>query len=143
MRPGAKGDISLDRSESRNEFITWCNWNAAPYNPSTLLYRDRLYVLLDRGLVSALDPKTGNYIYNRERLTQRGAFTTSPWANNGKIFCLDENGVTFVIAAGDQFKLLNRNRLAADDMCMATPALAGNNLLIRTAARLYCIRKEE
>jgi hypothetical protein len=47
--------------------------------------------------------------------------------------------VTFVLQAGDEFKVLHTNTLAEDDMCMATPALAGDRLLIRTAARLYCI----
>jgi hypothetical protein len=45
-----------------------------------------------------------------------------------------------VLRAGDQFELLHTNKLATDDMCMATPALAGDRLLIRTSARLYCIR---
>lgn len=143
VRPGAKGDISLDRSETSNEFITWCSWTAAPYNPSTLLYRDRLYVLLDRGMLSALDPKTGKPIYDRERIGGRNAYTTSPWANDGKIFCLNEDGVTSVFAAGDRYKLLHRNRLGDDDMCMATPALAGDSLLVRTTSRLYCIRKPD
>lgn len=141
VRPGASGDISLDRSDTSNNYITWCQWNAAPYNPGTLLYRNRLYVLLDRGMLSALDPKTGKPFYNRERLAGRNAYTASPWANDGKVFCLNEDGVTSVFAAGDSFKLLHQNRLAEDDMCMASPALAGDSLLIRTAARLYCIRK--
>lgn len=143
VRPGASGDISLDRSDSSNDYITWCQWNSAPYNPGTLLYRDRLYVLLDRGMLSALDPKTGKPFYDRERLAGRNAYTASPWANDGKVFCLNEDGVTSVFAAGDRFKLLHRNRLAEDDMCMASPALAGDSLLIRTAARLYCIRKSD
>jgi hypothetical protein len=57
-----------------------------------------------------------------------------------KIFCLDEDGVTFVTKAGAQFELLGRNPLADDDMRMATPAIAGDRLLIRTAGRLYCIQ---
>ena len=64
----------------------------------------------------------------------------SPWAYDGKIFCLNEDGVTYVLAAGDQFELLHTNALAEDDMCMATPAIAGDRLLIRTSSRLYCIR---
>jgi hypothetical protein len=44
-----------------------------------------------------------------------------------------------VLRAGDSFELLHTNKLADDDMCMATPALAGDRLLIRTAARLYCL----
>jgi hypothetical protein len=68
------------------------------------------------------------------------AFTSSPWAAGGKVFCLNEDGVCFVLRAGDTFELLHTNALADDDMCMATPALAGDRLLIRTATRMYCIR---
>ena len=71
------------------------------------------------------------------------AFTASPWAAGGRVFCLNEDGVCYVLRAGDKFELLHTNRLADDDMCMATPALAGDRLLIRTAARLYCFRAEE
>jgi len=49
--------------------------------------------------------------------------------------------VCYALRAGDRFELLHTNRLADDDMCMATPALAGDRLLIRTAARLYCLRQ--
>ena len=66
-------------------------------------------------------------------------FTASPWGCNGRVFCLNEDGVTFVVKAGDKFELLHSNKLADDDMCLATPALAGDRLLIRSAHRLYCI----
>jgi outer membrane protein assembly factor BamB len=56
------------------------------------------------------------------------------------VFCLNEDGVCYVLRAGDTFELLHTNTLADDDMCMATPAVAGGRLLIRTAARLYCLR---
>ena len=52
-------------------------------------------------------------------------FTASPWAYDGKVFCLNEDGVTFVLRAGDKFELLHTNKLADDDMCMATPAIVG------------------
>jgi len=68
------------------------------------------------------------------------AFTSSPWAAGGRVFCLNESGVCYVLRAGDTFELLHTNRLADDDMCMATPAMAGDRLLIRTSARLYCLR---
>jgi outer membrane protein assembly factor BamB len=91
-------------------------------------------------LVSAYDVRTGNLLYDRERLPKGFAFTSSPWAANGRVFCLNEDGVCYVLRAGDTFELLHTNTLADDDMCMATPAVAGDRLLIRTAARLYCLR---
>jgi len=45
-----------------------------------------------------------------------------------------------VLRAGDQFELLHRNTLAEGDMCMATPAMVGDRLLIRTSSRLYCLQ---
>ena len=66
------------------------------------------------------------------------AFTASPWAANGKIFALSEDGDAYVFAAGPEFKLRHKNSL--DEMCMATPAIAGDRLLIRTLTKLYCFR---
>jgi outer membrane protein assembly factor BamB len=141
IKPGAKGDISVTSKDTSNDFIAWSNWKAAPYNPSTLLYQDQVYVLLDRGYLSAFESKTGAVIYGKKRLPGSTGFSASPWAYHGKIFCFNEDGGTNVCQAGKSFELLHTNQLAEDDMGMATPAIAGKNLLIRTSARIYCIRK--
>lgn len=145
IRPGAKGDISLESDEDSNEHVAWCQRRAGPYNPSTIVYGDLMYVLLDRGLVACYEAKTGKRVYGPERIVARGgAFTSSPWAYNGKIFFLDENGVAYVLKAGREFKLLRANRLnLKEDMCMATPAIVGGKLLIRTDARIYCFSKSK
>ena len=67
------------------------------------------------------------------------SFTSSPWAYNGKVFALSEQGDTYVIRAGADYEVLGVNRL--DEMAMASPAIVGDRLLIRTATRLYSIRK--
>jgi hypothetical protein len=67
------------------------------------------------------------------------AFTSSPWAYNGKVFFLSKEGRTFVVAAGETFQLLHVNEL--DDMALASPALAGDRLVLRTEHRLYSIRR--
>ncbi|HEY5914034.1 MAG TPA: PQQ-binding-like beta-propeller repeat protein [Verrucomicrobiae bacterium] len=141
IRPGAGGDISLAPGQTNNASITWCQPLAAPYNPSTLVYDGRLYVLYDLGELSAFDARTGTPLFTRQKLAQGLHLTASPWAANGRVFCLNEDGVTFVVRAGDRFELLHTNKLADDDMCMASPALAGDRLLIRTAVRLYCIKR--
>jgi outer membrane protein assembly factor BamB len=140
IRPGAEGDITLKPGETNNQHIAWSNPTGGPYNPSPLFYEGRLYVLYDRGLVSCYEARTGKILYDRERLPEGLAFTSSPWAAGGRVFCLNEDGVCYVLRAGDKFELLHTNKLAEDDMCLATPALAGDRLLIRTAPRLYCIR---
>ena len=141
LRPGAHGDISLKADQQSNEFVAWCQKQGGPYNPTTLVYRDLLYVLLDRGFLSCYDARTGEEVYSKKRLPNGKAFTSSPWASDGKIYCLNEDGLTFVIRAGREYKLLYKNALGEDDMCMATPAIVGNRLLVRTSARLYCVRK--
>jgi outer membrane protein assembly factor BamB len=62
----------------------------------------------------------------------------TPWAYNGHVFVLSEEGDTFVIEAADQYRLVRVNAL--DDFSMATPAIVGDRLLIRTQHRLYSIR---
>ncbi|MBL9173734.1 MAG: PQQ-binding-like beta-propeller repeat protein, partial [Verrucomicrobiales bacterium] len=133
LRPGARGDLSLKSGETTNAFIAWSDPVGGPYNPSPVYYEGRLYVLFDRGLLSAVDAKTGRVLYDRERLPDGFAFTASPWAAGGRVYCLNEDGACYVVRAGDCFELLGINRLSDDDMCMATPAIAGSQLLIRTA----------
>ena len=140
IKPGANGDISLTEGQTSNEFIAWSQPKGAPYNPSTLVDDNRLYVLYDRGLIGCFDARYGQELYSPQRLPDGRAFTSSPWAAGGKVFCLNEDGVTFVLKAGDTFELLHTNALADDDMGMATPAIVGDRLLIRTAARVYCIQ---
>jgi outer membrane protein assembly factor BamB len=139
IRPGASGDISLADKETSSPYIAWSQPEAAPYNPTTIVYGDILYVLQDRGFFGAYDAKTGEEIYGKKRLPNGRAFTASPWAYNDRVFCLNEYGETFVIKAGREFEILHTNPLAEDDMCMATPAITGDNLLIRTDLRLYCV----
>ena len=138
IRPGAAGDITLEDGRNSSKYIAWCQRQAGPYNPSPIVYGDHLYVLYDRGFFTCYDAGTGTEIYSRKRIAAGAtAFTSSPWANNGKIFCLSEDGETFVIQAGPEFKVLGRNKL--DEMCMATPATVRGNLIIRTVSKLYRI----
>jgi outer membrane protein assembly factor BamB len=142
IRPGGSGDISLQPGQTNNASIAWCLPKSAPYNPTTLVYDGRLYVLYDVGKLSAFNARTGERLYEGQSLPEGKHVTASPWGCNGRIFCLNEDGVTFVVRAGDKFELLHTNKLAEDDMCLATPALAGDCLLIRSAHRLYCISRK-
>jgi outer membrane protein assembly factor BamB len=116
--------------------VAWHLPQAGPYNPSPLVYGDHYYTLLDRGFLTCHDARTGREIYGKQRIDPATtAFTASPWAYNGKIFALSEDGDTYVIQAGPEFKVLGKNSL--DEMCMATPAIVRNSLVVRTASKLY------
>jgi outer membrane protein assembly factor BamB len=140
IRPGASGDISLKKDETSNEFIVWSNPTLGTYNPSPLVYGDYFYTLFDRGFFAAHDLKTGKEIYPKQRITAEATgFTASPWAYNGKIFALSEDGDTYVIDAGSRFNVVARNSLG--EMTLATPAVAGGSLIIRTVSKLYRISR--
>ena len=139
IRPGASGDITLKDDQENSDHVAWCNRLAGPYNPTPIVYGDNLYVLYDRGIVACYDARTGKEVYAKQRIPSANAFTASPWAYNGKIFCLSEEGDTFVIQAGPEFKILGKNSL--EEMCLATPAVVGDSVLVRTAANLYRIRQ--
>jgi outer membrane protein assembly factor BamB len=140
IRPGASGDITLPKGETSNGPVVWSQPKAGPYNPSPIFYGDYLYVLYDMGFFACYDARTGKEVYGKTRMGPGATrFTSSPWAYDGKIFCLSEDGDTFVIQAGPTYKLLGKNSL--DEMCMATPAISGGSLLIRTLSKLYRIEK--
>jgi hypothetical protein len=140
IRPGASGDISLKAGETTNSHIVWSLPTGAPYNPTPIVYRNELYTLFDRALFTSHDARTGKEIYSRQRITADAAtFTASPWAYNGKIFVLSEEGDTYVVEAGPSFKVLGKNSL--NEMALATPAVARGSLFIRTQSKLYRITK--
>jgi outer membrane protein assembly factor BamB len=139
VRPGAKGDISLGKGQTSNEYVAWSQPRAGTYLPTPVAYEGAVYSLTETGILTRFDAKTGKVTYKTRIDPAATAFTTSPWAYNGKLFCLSEEGQTFVIATGGQFKLMGVNEL--DDMALASPALVGERLLIRTEHRLYSIRR--
>ncbi len=142
VKPGASGDISLkkDTGERSNEFVAWSDPKGGSYLPTPLAYDGGVYVLNEVGILTRFDAKTGRESY-KTRLDSNGsgAFTSSPWAYNGRIFCLDEEGKTYVVKAGETFELLRVNPL--DELTLASPAIVGDRLLLRTETRLYSIRK--
>jgi outer membrane protein assembly factor BamB len=140
IKPGASGDISLNAEQTTNQFVAWSHPTLAPAYPSPLVVGDHYYTLMDRGFLTANDARTGKEIYGRQRIAaDAGTFTASPWSYNGKIFAISEDGDTFVMQSGPEFKVLGRNSLG--EMTLASPAVANGSLILRTATRLYRITK--
>lgn len=141
IRAGASGDISLVEGETSNEFVAWSLPIGAPYHPTPLLYRGTLYTLHDRAFFTSHDAVTGEEVYGKQRVDRDTAnFTASPWAYNGYVFCLNEDGDTFVIEAGPEFNVIGRNSLG--EMAMATPAIANGSLIVRTYSTLWRISQQ-
>src|ERR671912_734961 len=129
LRPGAAGDISLKEGQTSNEFVAWSQPRGGTYLPTPVAYEGAVYALTETGILSRFDAKTGEMTYRTRIDPAASAFTTSPWAYNGRLFCLSEEGQTFVIAAGEKFRLQHVNAL--DEMAQASPALAGRTPFFR------------
>ena len=137
IRPGGSGNISLREGSTSNDYVVWSDPQLGSYNPSSLVYGDYYYTLLDRGILLCRDARTGLEAYPRQRISAGTLFTASPWAYNGKIFALSEDGDTYVIRAGPVFEVIGRNSL--NEMALATPAVANGSVILRTASKLYRI----
>ncbi|MBP89716.1 MAG: hypothetical protein CMJ64_23925 [Planctomycetaceae bacterium] len=102
-----------------------------------MLYQGCLYTLKQHGgIIACYDAKTGQQHY-RQRLPGAANFTASPWANEDKVFCMDETGQTFVLVAGPKLEVLATNKL--DDMFWSSAAVVEDRLLLRGVKQLYCI----
>ncbi len=117
--------------------IAWKTIKAGPSRPSLLLSGDELFMVSDKGFASCLDAKTGKPHW-QERLN--GDFSASPVLADGHIYLCDQDGKTDVVAASTTYKLEAVNML--DDGCMASPAIVGDAIYLRTKTNLYCIGKK-
>jgi outer membrane protein assembly factor BamB len=120
IRPGGRGDISKTH-------VVWHVATGAPYVSSLVHYDGLLYMAGDTGIVTCVDAKTGAQVW-RQRLG--GIYTASPVAGDGKIYLLSESGETLVLRAGRTPEVLARN--AIEGRVLASPAISGGRLLIRT-----------
>lgn len=136
IRPGASGDITLEGDATSNEWIAWSQKRGSSIHPGYLISGERLFVCYDSGLLGCYNAKTGAEIIARTRLnTKGGRFYASPWAYNGRVFMLNENGDTWVIEDAPEYQLVRKNSLG--DVAWATPAIARGSLFIRTYASLF------
>ncbi len=139
VKPGASGDITLKAEETSNDFIVWRQGRVAGYTPSGLIHAGKAYLVHDTGVLTVLDAKSGKQIY-KVRVGGGGhTFSASPVGVGPHVLFLTEEGVTFVLDTGDQYKEVAKNDLA--EMSLASPAVAGDALYIRTASKLYKISR--
>jgi outer membrane protein assembly factor BamB len=139
IRPEARGDITLDKDSTTNDFIVWSIKRGGAYMQTPLIYGDYLYNLRGNGSLSCYQAITGELMY-RESLGVSGGMTASGIASGGKLYFTSEEGKVYVVAAGPVFKRLAVNNM--DDICMATPAISQGALFFRTAHYLIAVSEE-
>jgi outer membrane protein assembly factor BamB len=139
IKPGGTGDISLLGEATSSEYVAWAVDLTGHRVASPAVAGGCLYLLDQQaGILRCLDAQTGKQQY-RQRLPEATGLTASPWVKDDKVFCLDQSGQTFVLQAGPEYKIVATNKLP-NEMYWASPAIAGDVLLIRSADHLYCIR---
>lgn len=131
VRPDGQGHVT-------SSHVAWSTSRSVPSKPSLLLVGDLLYMITDAGVASALDAKTGELVWTAR---VGGTFSASPVSAEGRIYFFDEDGKATVIEAGREFKVLATNSL--DDGSLASPAIAGKALFVRTKTHLYRIEAKE
>ena len=101
------------------------------------MHDGRAYLVHDTGILTVLDAKTGQQIY-KVRVGGGGqTFSASPVGVGARVLLLTEEGTTFVLDAGPEYKEIARNDLG--EMSLASPAVAGDAIYIRTEPKLYKI----
>lgn len=131
VHPDEKGQVS-------DAGVLWRFKKGLPYVGSPLLYRGRFYLVKDGGMLTCLNPQTGQPLYQEERLGPIGPYYASLTGADGRIYVVSQRGVITVVKAGDTFEVLARNDLG--EITQATPVPLGTTLYARTASHLAAFR---
>jgi outer membrane protein assembly factor BamB len=130
IRPNGSGELT-------EKDIAWKTDRGAPYTGTPILYDGLLYALTDNGILSAYEPATGERLY-QQRVAGGTGFSASPVAANGRLYLASEDGDVHVVKAGRTYELLSSNRMG--EPLMATPAISGNTIFVRTLTSLVAVR---
>ena len=130
VRPDGRGDVT-------DSHVVWRSRQGVPKKPSPVLVDGLIYMIEDSGILTCLEAKTGETIW-RERIG--GEFSASPVVADGRIYVCDQQGTTTAFKPGREYRRLAANRLDAG--CMASPAVVGKAIYLRTETHLYRIERQ-
>ena len=134
IRAGATGDISLKDGALANDSVVWSKRRGGQwYLLTPLVYQDLLYTCTATGIVACYQAKTGERLYH-QRLG-KGGFTASPVAADGKLYFTSQEGDVYTVRAGPKYELLGVNPMG--EVVMATPAISGGMIVVRTQNHVY------
>ena len=128
VRLAGRGDLTSSN-------VVWSLKKSYPSIPAPLIYRGVMYLMKEGGIVSSLDPASGQILKQGRTPDALEEYYASPVAADGKVFLVSASGKVTVLKADAQWEILAMNDL--DEEVWATPAIAGGNLYIRTRNSLY------
>ncbi len=129
IRPGGTGDVTTTH-------LAWKITKDMPATSSLLLVDDLLYMVNDQGYALCMEARTGQIVW-RESLA--GKHSASPLYANERLYFFSDRGVTTILQPGRTFQKLAENRF--QERLMASPAVSGDSLFVRTQTRLYCVEE--
>jgi outer membrane protein assembly factor BamB len=134
FRLGGQGDMT-------GKNFLWRYTKSLPNATSPLLYRNVLYLVKDGGILTSLDPRSGEVLKQARINGAAGAYYSSPVAADGRIYTLSEDGQGAVLKAGPDWELLRVNDLA--EQAYASPAIVDGKIYLRTQSALYCFANRD
>ncbi len=130
----AKGDIN------GTDMIVWQHDQDTPYTPSPVLWDGYLYFLRsNNGILSCYNAETFEEVYSKERLEGIGNVYASPIGANNQLYFIGQKGKVYVVKKGSTLEILEKNTISGE--YMSSPAIAGDNIYIRSYTTLYCFGK--
>ncbi|QGJ69108.1 Pyrrolo-quinoline quinone [Planctomycetales bacterium 10988] len=138
IEAGGQGDVT----ESK---VLWES-SLTSYVPTPIYYEGYLYWVNDQGIAHCTDAKTGEEVF-RERLPLQGsgggrAMYGSVIRVKDNIIATTRRSGTYIFKAEPKFEIVAQNRFDDDTDFNATPAIAGDQLFLRSNKALYCISKQ-
>ncbi len=127
FRLGGEGDL-------KEENLVWEQRKGMPKVPSMIYVKPYLFAIADGGIATCMNGESGEVVW-QERIG--GNFSASPVSAEGRIYFLSDDGLTTVIEAGPELKVLAKNPL--EEKVQASIAISGGRLFIRTEKNLFCI----
>jgi len=126
--------VKVNGKGDATDKILWRNARGLPRMPSPVLVNDLLFIVNDSGIASCLEAATGKELW-QERIG--GEYAASVLYADGRVYCFSQQGKATVLKASRTFEVLATNELA--DGFMASPAVDGKTLILRTRSSLYRI----
>ncbi len=141
IRSGTDEQLVAARDGDSASLVAWSTRDFGPNRASPLIVDGLIYLLEGRGGKATIVDATTGTLVTQGRVPDAGEFWASPWSNQGKIYCLDASGRTFVLQPGRTLDVVANNALPAGDSVRfwSTPAIADGTLFIRSSTALYAI----
>lgn len=140
IRPSARGELTPDDESELSEGLAWWQRRDGAYMPTPLVLDKLIYTCNDNGRMAVRDALSGELVYRKRVGSGRRTYSASGVAAGGHLYFASEQGAVEVVREGREFV-----KAASNDMkefVLATPAVSGDRLLIRTVRHLYCIAPE-